>query len=43
MILLYQAIPCVLHMENWIGEKILKLLLIEGANERDLDKKQQRK
>ena len=38
MILLYQAIPCVLHMENRVGEKMLKLLLIEGANERDLDK-----
>ena len=38
MILIEQAIPCVLHMENRVGEKILQLLLIDGANERDSDK-----
>ena len=38
MILIEQAIPCILHMENRVGEKILKLLLIDGANKRDSDK-----
>ena len=38
MIIIEQAIPCILHMENRVGEKILKMLLIEGANERDSDK-----
>ena len=38
MILNEQAIPCVLHMENRVGEKMLQLLLIDGANERDCDK-----
>ena len=38
MILIEQAIPCVLHMENQVGEKMLQLLLIDGANERDCDK-----
>ena len=38
MILIEQAIPCILHMENRVGEKMLKLLLIDGANERDSDK-----
>ena len=37
MIIIEQAIPCILHMENRVGEKILKMLLIEGANERDSD------
>ena len=41
MILMEQAIPCVLHMENRIGEKMLKLLLIEGYNERDSDAQKQ--
>ena len=38
MILIEQAIPCVLHMENRVGENILQLLLIDGANKRDSDK-----
>ena len=38
MILIEQAITCILHMENRVGEKILKLLIIAGANNRDSDK-----
>ena len=41
MILIEQAIPCVLHMENRIGEKILKMLLVEGWNARNSDAKRQ--
>ena len=37
-IFIEQAILCILHMENRVGEKILKLVLIEGALERNLDK-----
>ena len=36
-ILIDQAIPCILHCENCCGEKILKMLLLEGWNERDGD------
>ena len=32
MILVEMAIPCILHMENWVGEQILKLLLVECSN-----------
>ena len=39
MIIIDQAIPCIFHMENRVGEKILKLILIEGMIERDSDKK----
>jgi hypothetical protein len=35
MIAIRQAVPCILHCENRCGEKILKMLLIEGMNERD--------
>ena len=42
MIIIEQAIPCILHMENRVGEKILKLLLIEGMIKRDSDKKEQK-
>ena len=42
MIIIEQAIPCILHMENRVGDKILKLLLIEGMIERDSDKKEQK-
>ena len=42
MILLEMAIPCILHMENRVGEKILKLLLIAGFNERDSDPRAQK-
>ena len=38
MILIEQVITCILHMENRVGEKFLKLLLIAGANKRDSDK-----
>ena len=41
MILVEMAIPCILHMENCVGERILKLLLIEGVNEHDSDKQAQ--
>ena len=40
MIFVEQAIPCILHMENRIGEKMLKLLLIDGSNERNSNKKE---
>ena len=36
-ILIDQAIPCILHCENRCGEKILKMLLLEGWNFRDGD------
>lgn len=36
-ILIDQAIPCILHCENRCGEKILKMLLLEGWNYRDGD------
>jgi hypothetical protein len=36
-ILIRQAIPCVLHCENRCGEKILKMILLEGWDERDQD------
>ena len=39
MVFIDQIIPCILHMENRIGEKILKLLRSDGSNERDGDKK----
>ena len=29
LIELIQAISCILHLENWTGEKIIKLLIIE--------------
>jgi hypothetical protein len=32
MFLLIQAIPCILHMENRIGIKILTMLLVEGLS-----------
>ena len=38
MIFIEQAIPCILHMGNRVGEKILNFFLIEGALERNLDK-----
>jgi hypothetical protein len=31
-ILIEQAIPCILHTENRIGEKFIKMLLLEGYN-----------
>jgi hypothetical protein len=31
-----QAIPCILHMENRCGEKMIKLLLLEGYNRQDI-------
>ena len=34
-ILIRQVIPCILHCENRCGEKILKMLLLEGWDERD--------
>jgi hypothetical protein len=37
------AIPCILHLENWCGEKIIKLLLIEGFNSFDGNTKAQDK
>ena len=40
MIIIEQAIPCILHMENRVGEKMLKLLLLDGVHERDADKKE---
>jgi hypothetical protein len=36
-ILIRQAIPCILHCENRCGEKILKMILLEGWDERDQD------
>ena len=36
-ILIRQAIPCILHCENRCGEKILKLILLEGWDKRDQD------
>ncbi len=41
-ILLRQAIPCILHCENRIGEKLLKLLLIDGFNHHNGSKKEQK-
>ena len=41
MIFIEQAIPCVLHMENRVGEKMLKVLLQVGYNEQDSDPKWQ--
>ena len=32
MLLLIQAIPCILHLENRIGIKILTMLVIEGLS-----------
>ena len=43
MILIEQTIPCVLHMENRTGEKILKILLVEGWNWRDSNAQTQQK
>lgn len=37
MIMIKQAIPCVLHCENRVGEKIIKTLLIDGYNAKDPD------
>ena len=34
VITLEQAIPCVLHMENRVGEKLIRMLLINGLEER---------
>ena len=34
-ILIDQAIPCVLHCENRSDEKMLKMIIIEGYNDRD--------
>jgi hypothetical protein len=31
-ITIQQAIPCILHLENQCGKKIIKLLLLEGYN-----------
>jgi hypothetical protein len=36
-----QAIPCILHLENRCGEKIIKLLLLEGYNRENITKAQQ--
>jgi hypothetical protein len=36
-----QAIPCILHLENRCGEKIIKLLLLEGYNRENITKSQQ--
>ena len=35
MITICQAIPCILHLENRVGERILKMLLIEALEIRD--------
>ena len=37
MIMIEQAVPCILHCENRCGEKLLKMLLIEGYDRRDPD------
>jgi hypothetical protein len=41
LITIRQAIPCILHCENRVGEKIIKMLLIEGLNARDSNTKEQ--
>jgi hypothetical protein len=38
-----QAIPCILHLENRCGEKIIKLLLLEGYNRENITKSEQDK
>ena len=42
MILLEMAIPYILQMENQVGEKILKLLLIASFSEQDYDPRAQK-
>ncbi|KAL7572029.1 hypothetical protein ACA910_001683 [Epithemia clementina (nom. ined.)] len=32
MFLLMNAVPCILHAENWMGIKVLSMLLIEGLS-----------
>jgi hypothetical protein len=32
LISIRQGIPCILHLENWCGEKFLKMVLLEGYN-----------
>jgi hypothetical protein len=31
MILILQAIPCIMHLENRVGEKLITVLLAMGA------------
>jgi hypothetical protein len=38
-----QAIPCILHLENRCGEKIIKLLLLEGYNRENITRSEQAK
>lgn len=34
---IYQCVPCIMHLENRCGEKIIKMLLVEGFNERETE------
>jgi hypothetical protein len=36
-----QAIPCILHLENRCGEKMIKMLLLEGYNRENITKIEQ--
>jgi hypothetical protein len=38
-----QVIPCILHLENQCGEKIIKLLLLEGYNRENITRSEQEK
>jgi hypothetical protein len=40
-IMIRQAIPCILHLENRCGEQIIKLLLLEGYNRENITKREQ--
>ena len=37
MIKVIQALPCILHLENCVGERILKMLLIDELEAREGD------
>jgi hypothetical protein len=36
-----QAIPCILHLENRCGEKMIKMLLLEAYNQEDITSSEQ--
>jgi hypothetical protein len=40
LIMIHEAIPCILHAENRMGEAILKRALIEGFNQNSVKKEQ---
>ena len=43
MITIDQAVPCILHCEMRVGEKILRMLFLEGLKESDINKKKRKR